>query len=81
MQEGKKSQGQTLEERVELLGNAKVMRFWCMSQQNVVGSYQHAMEFWRAGTQGSLADGEEVELTLSLLFNRFLFKVLNSFVV
>ena len=37
-----------------------------MSQQNVVGSYQCIMEFGRAGPQGSLADGEEVELTLSL---------------
>ena len=57
------------------------MQCWCMPQQNVVGSYQSTMEFWRAGLQGSLTDGEEVELTLSLLFNRFLFKVLNSFVV
>ena len=52
-----------------------------MSQQNVVGSYQHAAEFWRASLQGSLPDREEVELTFSLLFNRFLLKVLNSFVV
>ena len=63
------------------LQNAKEMRHWCMSQQNVVGSYQHATEFWRAGPQDSLADGEEAEFTLSLLFNRFLFKVLNSFVM
>ena len=63
------------------MGNAKVMQCWCMSQQNVVGSYQHTMEFWRADLQGSLADVEEVELTLYLLFNRFLFKVLKSFVV
>ena len=52
-----------------------------MSQQNVVRGYQCAAEFWRADLQGSLTDGEEVELTLSLLFDRFLFKVLNSFVV
>ena len=39
------------------------------------------MEFWRADPQGSLTDEEEVELTLCLLFDRFLFKVLNSFVV
>ena len=63
------------------MGDAKEMRCWCMSKQNVVGSYQHAVEFGRASLQGSLADGEDVELTLSLLFNRFLFKVLNSFVV
>ena len=63
------------------MGNAKEMRHWCMSQQNVVGSYQCTAEFRRASLQGSLADREEVELTLSLLFNRFLFKVLNSFVV
>ena len=70
--EGKKSQGQALVERVELLGNAKEVSHWCVSQQDVVGSYQHAVEFWRAGP----ADGEEVDLTLSLLFN-----VLDSFVV
>ena len=52
-----------------------------MSQQDMVGSYQHAVEFWRSGPQGSLTGREEVELTLSLLFNRFLFNVLNSFMV
>ena len=39
------------------------------------------MEFWRADLQGGLTNGEEFELALSLLFNRFLFKVLNSFVM
>ena len=63
------------------MGNAKEMRHWCMPQQNVIESYQLPMGFGRVGPQGSLADGEEVELTLSLLFNRFLCKALNSLVV
>ena len=49
-----------------------------MSQQNMVGSYQCAAEFQWAGLQSSLTDGKEVELTFSLLFNRFLFKVLSG---
>ena len=52
-----------------------------MSQQNMVGSYQCAVEFWGASSQGSLTDRKEVELTLTLLFNRFLFKALHGFVV
>ena len=63
------------------MGNAKEMGHWCMSQQNVVGSYQCTAKFRMASLQGGLTDGKEVELTLTLLFNRFLFKVLNGFVV
>ena len=63
------------------LGNAKGVGWWCMSQQNVVGSYQHAAEFGRASSQGGLTDRKEVELTLTLLFNSFLFNALNSFSV
>ena len=52
-----------------------------MSQQNVVRGYYCTAEFWRVDLQGSLKDGKEVELTLSLLFDRSLFEALNGFVV
>ena len=68
---GRSAWGRPWWKRRSSLGNAKEVRHWCMSQQNMLGSYQCAMEFWRPGPQGSLVDGEQVELTLSLLFNRF----------
>ena len=61
------------------MGNANEMGHWHMPQQNLVGSYLHAVEFGRTSSQGGLTDGKEVELTLTLLLNRFLFKVLNGF--
>ena len=63
------------------MGNAKKVGHQCMSQQYVVGSYQCAAEFGRTSSQSSLTGGEELELTLALLFNSFFFKVLKGFSV
>ena len=50
-----------------------------MSQYYLIGSYQHATGIRRTGFQGSLAGGEEVELTFTFLFDGLFFKMLNIF--
>ena len=50
----------------------------CLSHQYVVGSYQHAAEFHRAGLYGSLTGKEEVKLTLTFLLDGLFFQVLDG---
>ena len=50
----------------------------CLSHQYVVGSYQCAMEFHRAGLYGSLTGEEEVKLTLTFLLDSLFFQVLDG---
>ena len=49
-----------------------------LSHQYVVGGYQHATEFHRAGLYGSLTGEEEVKLTLTFLLDSLFFQVLDG---
>ena len=49
-----------------------------MPQQYVVGSYQCAAEFQRAGLYGGLTGREEVELALTLLLDSLFFQALDG---
>ena len=48
-----------------------------MSQQYMIGNYQHATGLRRASFQGGLADREEAQVTLSLISNSLFLKMLN----
>ena len=50
----------------------------CLSHQYVVGRYQLAAEFHRAGLYGSLTGKEEVKLTLTFLLDGLFFQVLDG---
>ena len=49
-----------------------------LSHQYMVGSYQHAAEFHRAGLYGSLTGEEEVKLTLTFLLDSLFFHGLDG---
>ena len=50
----------------------------CLPHQYMVGSYQHATEFHRTGSYGSLTGEEEVKLTLTFLLDGLFFQVLDE---
>ena len=49
-----------------------------LSHQYMVGSYQHASEFYWAGLYGGLTGGERVKLTLTFLLDDLFFQVLDG---
>ena len=49
-----------------------------MSVQYMVGSYQCALEFYKAGLYGGLTVGEKCKLTVTFLLDDFFFQVLDG---
>ena len=50
----------------------------CLPHQYVIGSYQCASEFYRAGLYSSLTGQEEVNLTLTFLLDDLFLQVLDG---
>ena len=50
----------------------------CPSHQYMIGSYQCALEFYRAGLYGSLTGREEVNLTLTFLLDDLFLQMLDG---